>query len=249
MVNAPEDQYTAAPNEFLNKCACDVLYLPKAIDSEYPPIMMEVQKNANEKYMCRAVKYSTLVYEKYEKYPVVLIVGVSSVTASINNILAPATSHPFSKEIPSLLWAKRCLLISSTTLSTIQSTEQLDPLATIGLFLCSQNLSITHLVSGGQDTTMKLLYKVAVKNVQQLLGEEEETTKGIKAICDNTYVQLEKIKSCIQNGNTEFLDKALLYIEDTSIYLKRQEKTKKKIYNWKRCNTHPRNPSLKIFEE
>ncbi|KAI9475686.1 MAG: hypothetical protein EXX96DRAFT_574217 [Benjaminiella poitrasii] len=59
----------------------------------------------------------------------VLIVGVSSVTTSINNILAPATSHPFSKEIPSLFWAKRCLLISST--------QQLDLLAAIGLFLCS----------------------------------------------------------------------------------------------------------------
>ncbi|ORE11361.1 hypothetical protein BCV72DRAFT_219865 [Rhizopus microsporus var. microsporus] len=77
LVNAPEDQYTAAPNEFLNKCACDVLYLPKAIDSEYPPIMIEVQKDVNEKYMYRAVKYSTLVYKRYEKYPVVLIVGVS----------------------------------------------------------------------------------------------------------------------------------------------------------------------------
>ncbi|KAI8066043.1 hypothetical protein BDF21DRAFT_346194, partial [Thamnidium elegans] len=99
---------------------------------------------------------------------------------------------------------------SSTTLSTIQSIEQLDPLATIGLFLCSQKLSITHLVSGGQDTTMKLLYKIAAKNVQQLLGEKEETTKGIKAICDNTYVQLEKIKSCIQNGNTERISSGAL---------------------------------------
>jgi hypothetical protein len=85
--------------------------------------------------MGRVIKYSTLVYEKYEKHPVVLIVGVSGVTASVNNILVPATINPFSKEIPSLFWAKRCLLISSTTLSTIQSTEQLDLLAAIGLFL------------------------------------------------------------------------------------------------------------------
>ncbi|KAI8082661.1 uncharacterized protein B0P05DRAFT_450062, partial [Gilbertella persicaria] len=27
LVNAPEDQYNAAPNEFLNECAYDVLYL------------------------------------------------------------------------------------------------------------------------------------------------------------------------------------------------------------------------------
>ncbi|KAI9487442.1 MAG: hypothetical protein EXX96DRAFT_553203 [Benjaminiella poitrasii] len=157
LVDAPEDQYTVAPNELLNKCACDVLYLPRTIVSEYPPIIIEIQRDVNEKYMGRAIKYSTLVYEKYEKLPVVLIVGVFSLTASINNMLAPATSHPFSKVISSLFWAKLCLLISPTTLSTIQSTEQLDPLAAIGLFLCSQKLCITHLVSGNQDTTMKLL--------------------------------------------------------------------------------------------
>lgn len=57
---------------------------------------------------------------------------------------------------------------------------------------------------------MKLLYKIAVENVQQLIGEEKEITEGIKAICDNTSVQLKKIKSCIPSGNTESLDKALL---------------------------------------
>lgn len=82
--------------------------------------------------------------------------------------------------------------MSSTTLSTIQSTQQLEPLAAVGLFLCSQKLSITHLISGSQDATMKLLYKIAVENVQQLIGEEKEITEGIKAICDNTSVQLKK---------------------------------------------------------
>lgn len=86
----------------MNECACDFLYLPEAIASEDPPIMIEIQKNVNEKCMCRAVKYSTLVYKKYEKHLVVLIVSVSSVTVSINNILAPATSHLLSKEIPCL---------------------------------------------------------------------------------------------------------------------------------------------------
>lgn len=245
LINAPEDQYTAAPNEFLNKCACDVLYLPKATVSEYPPKIIEVQNDVNEKYMGRAIKYSALVYEKYEKHPVVLIVGVSSVTAAINNILGPATSHPFSKEIPSLFWAKRCLLMSSTTLSAIQPTEQLDPLAAIGLFLCSQKLSITHLVSGAQDTTMKLLYKIAMNNIQQLLGEEEEKTKGIKAICDNTHVQLEKIKNCIQNGGTESLDKALLYVENTSIYLNSQ---KRKFTTGRDVTPIPETPALKYLK-
>jgi hypothetical protein len=184
-----------------------------------------------------------LVYEKYKKHLVVLIVGVSGLTASINNILAPAICHPFSNKIPGLPWGKRCLLIASTTLSIIQPTEQLDRLAAIGLFSCSQKLSITHLVSGDQDTIMKILYKIAMNNIQQLLGEEEEKTKGTKAICDNTHVQLEKIKSCIQYGNTESLDKALLYIENTSIYLNRQKRT---FVTGRNVTPIPETPALNI---
>jgi hypothetical protein len=52
--------------------------------------------------MGRVINYSALVYEKYEKHPVILIVGVSSVTVAVNNILGPATSCPFSKEMSCL---------------------------------------------------------------------------------------------------------------------------------------------------
>jgi hypothetical protein len=149
----------AAPSEFLNKSACDVLYLPKVALSEYPPIIVEVQKNINEKYMSRAARFSILVYEKYSKYPVVLIIGVSTVTTSVTSKLAPATPYLYSLEVPCLFWAKRCLLISSITLSKIESTEQLDPLAAIDMFLCSQKLSIIHLDCGSDDSTMKLYIK------------------------------------------------------------------------------------------
>ncbi|ORE03556.1 hypothetical protein BCV72DRAFT_308107 [Rhizopus microsporus var. microsporus] len=59
--NSPQDHYMAAPSEFLDKNACNVLYLPKVALSEYPPIIIEVQKNVNEKYMSRAARYSPLV--------------------------------------------------------------------------------------------------------------------------------------------------------------------------------------------
>ncbi|KAI7857960.1 hypothetical protein BDC45DRAFT_499755 [Circinella umbellata] len=65
-----------APSEFLDKSACDVLYLPKMSLSEYSPIIVEVQKVVNEKYMSRATRYSTLVYEKYNKYPVIIITSL-----------------------------------------------------------------------------------------------------------------------------------------------------------------------------
>ncbi|KAI9254750.1 hypothetical protein EDC94DRAFT_524440, partial [Helicostylum pulchrum] len=41
--------------------------------------------------------------------------------------------------------AKRCLLMSSFSLSKIEPNKPLDPLAAIGVFLCYQKLSIVHL--------------------------------------------------------------------------------------------------------
>lgn len=76
--------------------------------------------------------------------------------------------------------------MSSITLSKIESTEQLDPLAAIGTFLCLQKLSITHLDCGSDDSTMKLLYKAAMTYVQRLVGEETEKAEVIQLICDNT---------------------------------------------------------------
>ncbi|KAI9486354.1 MAG: hypothetical protein EXX96DRAFT_40301 [Benjaminiella poitrasii] len=132
--NSPQDHYMAAPSEFLDKSACDVLYLPKMALSEYSPIIVEVQKVVNEKYMSRATRYSTLVYEKYNKYPVVLIIGVSAVTTPVTSKLTTAIDYPYCLEVPCLFWAKRCLIMSSITLSKIDRAEQLDSLAAIGIF-------------------------------------------------------------------------------------------------------------------
>ncbi|ORE03555.1 hypothetical protein BCV72DRAFT_213035 [Rhizopus microsporus var. microsporus] len=56
--------------------------------------------------------------------------------------------------------------MSSITLSKVKSTEQLDLLAAIGMFLYSQKLSIKHLDCGSGDSTMMLLYKVVNTYVQ-----------------------------------------------------------------------------------
>jgi hypothetical protein len=44
LVEAPENTYTAAPTEFINKRRCDVLYIPNA-NSAFPLTIIEVQKN------------------------------------------------------------------------------------------------------------------------------------------------------------------------------------------------------------
>ncbi|EIE81080.1 hypothetical protein RO3G_05785 [Rhizopus delemar RA 99-880] len=222
--NSPQNHYMAASSEFLNKSACDVLYLLKVALSEYPPIIVEIQKDVNETYMACAARYSALVYEKYSKHPIIIIIGVSTITSSVAIRLAPATTHPYSLEVPCLFWAKRCLLMSSITLSKIELTERLESLAVVSVFLCSQKLSIKYLDSGSDDPTMKLLYKVAITNVQQLVGGKTEEAEAIQSICDNTENQIKKIKRCMQQEDRIAIEKAMLYLDDTSDYLRRQKR-------------------------
>jgi hypothetical protein len=70
--------------------------------------------------MSRAARYSTLVYEKYSsKYPIILIIDVSTLITSVTSKLTPATPYPYSLEVLCVFWAKRCLLMTSITLSRL----------------------------------------------------------------------------------------------------------------------------------
>lgn len=71
---------------------------------------------------------------------------------------------------------------------------------------------------------MKLLYKVAIAYVQQLVGEETEKSEVIQLICDNTENQIDKIKRCMQQGDRMTIEKAMLYLDDTSDHLRRQKR-------------------------
>lgn len=114
--------------------------------------------------------------------------------------------------------------MSSITLSKIEPTERLKPLAVVGMFLCSQKLLTKYFVSGSNDSTMKFLYKVAMINVQQLVGNKTEEAEAIQSICDNKENQIEKIKRCMQQENRTTVEKAMLYLNNTSDYLRRQKR-------------------------
>lgn len=99
---AAEDLYVAAPTEFVNKNKCDVLYAPHNPLSTFPPVFIEVQNQVDEKFLVRAIHYSTLIYERYNKYPIVLVFGVASVTASFMSKTVADGDYSFAKQIPTL---------------------------------------------------------------------------------------------------------------------------------------------------
>jgi hypothetical protein len=112
-----EDHYVATPTEFINKNKCDVFYAPHDPLSTFPPVFIEVQNQVDEKLLVRAVHYSTLIYERYKKHPILVIIEVASATAQFMSI-------------PCIGWAKRCLVLTSSTLKVNErnTDEELHPL-------------------------------------------------------------------------------------------------------------------------
>ncbi|EIE83976.1 hypothetical protein RO3G_08681 [Rhizopus delemar RA 99-880] len=190
LVEAAENTYTAAPTELINKSKCDVLYVPNA-NSAFPPIIIEVQKAVDEKFIIRAIQYCTLVYQKYSKQPIIIIFGILSITMPILSLTTAFIRFPFAKELARLVWAQCCMLISSFSLDVIdKKINQLHPLAAIGVFMCSQATSINMLELGKEDKLMQLLYRIALKSVEQVARVEDEKVQRIVSICNNTSYQL-----------------------------------------------------------
>lgn len=61
VLEVEEDRYVATPTEFINKNKYDVLYAPHDPPSTFPPVFIEVQNQVDEKFLVRAVHYSTLI--------------------------------------------------------------------------------------------------------------------------------------------------------------------------------------------
>ncbi|GAA5808633.1 hypothetical protein MFLAVUS_002025 [Mucor flavus] len=223
---AAEDHYVAVPTEFINKNKCDVLYAPHNPLSTFPPVFIEVQNQVDEKFLVRAVHYSTLIYERYNKHPILLIIGVASVTVSFMSKTAADSDFSFAKQIPGIGWAKRCLVMASSTLEINQhnTEEELNPLQALGYFICSQAVSISLLDYGKNDKTVKLLYSIAHANLEQLSGEEDEKLQAINNICNSSQMQLQKIKRCFEKGDEASKEKALSYVDDTLEFLRRQKR-------------------------
>ncbi|GAA5816294.1 hypothetical protein MFLAVUS_009820 [Mucor flavus] len=61
VLEVAEDRYVVTPTEFINENEYDVLYAPHNPLSTFPPVFIEVQNQVDEKFLVRAVHYSTLI--------------------------------------------------------------------------------------------------------------------------------------------------------------------------------------------
>ncbi|KAI8977681.1 hypothetical protein BDF20DRAFT_800633, partial [Mycotypha africana] len=65
MPAAADDSYVAVPTEFITGRKCDDLYAPSNPLSSFPPIVVEMQKKVDHKFLTRVIQYCTLTFERY----------------------------------------------------------------------------------------------------------------------------------------------------------------------------------------
>ncbi|KAI7895089.1 uncharacterized protein EV154DRAFT_399403, partial [Mucor mucedo] len=58
--------YISAQNEWCDGSKSDILYVPKsAAANASPPILIEIQNRLDQTFLCRLIKYSTHVADRY----------------------------------------------------------------------------------------------------------------------------------------------------------------------------------------
>lgn len=190
--------------------------------SSFPPILVEVQNKVDEKFLTCAIQCCTLTFERHNRLPIIVIFGIANATVFLMS-KSEDGDFPFARQIQSIGWAERCLLLASSTLQANQQ-ETLHPLQAVGHFLCSQSLSINTLDYGKNDSLIKLLYTIAQGNLDQIMGEETEKLEAVKNIYDISEIQLQKVKKCLEQGDKVSNKKALSYVDDTLSFLQRQRR-------------------------
>lgn len=83
------------------------------------PVLVEVQNQVDDKFLTRAIQYYTLTYERYNRLPIIVIFGITSATVFLLN-KSVDSDLSFARQIPSIGWAERCLLLTSSTLQMNQ---------------------------------------------------------------------------------------------------------------------------------
>lgn len=124
---------------------------------------------------------------------------------------------PFMYQASSPFWAKRCLVLSQSTIEGhIEDTEPLHPLVVLTMFLTYDARCILALPRW-DDSTIQELYSIAKQVAQESTCVEDEKLRALHVISEVHENQYTKIMACLLEEPPN-LRKALKYVEDGRQY-------------------------------
>lgn len=162
-LTSKEDDDFLGDTEWRDSTRSDVVLEPKLCHLDAPPVIIEIQQSKNGDFMKRANGYCLQAYKRYNKEPIILFFRTNSYDNYIATRLLPS-DIPGANEIHCDTWAKKCLVISKSSLN-VNYSNPLYPLVALGLFLTSQALSLYE-APCNEDPATKYLYSFAL-NTQE----------------------------------------------------------------------------------
>ncbi|KAG0162088.1 hypothetical protein DFQ30_003871, partial [Apophysomyces sp. BC1015] len=199
LLDAPNGTYTLADGDW-NNARSDVLYMSN-LPSSFPPVLIEVQNTINDLFLQRLVTYSLNVVKTYHALPVVLVFGINKISpvSLILDFHVASEQKPWLLTIPSLIWAKKCFIISKETIpDNDYHSCPMNPLLGLSLFLLEQQPSL-HRHTYSEDPTVILLYQIAFAELYPQETYQQNFQSAVETVCSTNkrlfQSILEKVKS------------------------------------------------------
>ncbi|KAI9303868.1 hypothetical protein BJ944DRAFT_153738, partial [Cunninghamella echinulata] len=149
--------YYVNDGEFYDGSHCDVLYISK---TQHPPIIVEIQNSISDRWIAlNAIKYCQRVYNEKKK-AILLVFCITNPPDQVCEYLKQSNKHPFADKYPCVPWAKKCYLISPSSVKKFESNT-LSPLIALSLFLFEQQPAILFL-KFAHDPILQQLYELSV---------------------------------------------------------------------------------------
>lgn len=192
-----QDEYVLGESEWNDGTRSDLVLEPKTPILDLPPIVIKFQHTVNFPFIKRAINYCIKAYNRYQNDPICLIVCIDTLADDIYE-QTKQSSVPGCRSFPSLAWASKCLILSQSSLVKCSTLLPLDPFVALGLFLTQQSVSIasSHF---NEDTTMKLLYDLALKHYGSLVGNQQHMVEVLRQVCDTQDHVNARLLELIQN--------------------------------------------------
>lgn len=156
-------------SDWTNGTRSDILYTPRlALATSLPPILIEVQKRVDQKFMARLCSYSLNVFFHYKVHPIVIVFCVEKVAGDVKDTFEAVRRNDYLFETVCHHWTKKCYLISNETINySLNSTteDDFDSLLAIQYFLGSQQRNIMAL-NFYNDPAIALLYEISKREFE-----------------------------------------------------------------------------------
>lgn len=206
LLGVPKGTYGSAGTEWVDCTRSDVLYTPgQGIQHSLPPILIEIQSTCNEDFMTRLLQYSVKAKQLYGAYPMVLIFCIDKLSpATFISKFKPIAEKPWMYALQSTeFWAKCCYIVSKTTISDTEPDTSASHLFALSTFLIEKSATL-YGHSNPDHPTIQLLYRLAKKNIEVDIENEQNLVHVVDVICSNNEKLLRKV------------DDALLAVPETS---------------------------------